>query len=123
MKTDQKTLEAVFATEGIGLRLSNVHLQEDIPESVSAKVYPQDIVDAVRDMRRGNLLEEGKKTLSSSDRMRLIRYDLKLDSQSSEQGRVVPKLQLQLVKNQRNIHGQIIYHWDNQDHYFAYFDL
>lgn len=125
MRIDEKTLQTIFRTEGLGIGVSEAYLQEDISDSVCAQVYPQDVVDAVRYIRKCSLVEEGRRILESSPDMRLLRYNLELQSQASEQGRSVPKLELQLVKSGEppSVHGQLVYHWDNIDHYFAYFKL
>ncbi len=128
MKVDQNTLERIFRIEGKGLEAYNPRLQDPIPENVT-QVYPQDVADALRDIKRNDLIHEGQVILFSSKKMRLIRYQLKMRSKSSEQGRTVPNLELQLVKNTQpghrkiSIHGQLIYHYDRKDHYFAAFDV
>ena len=124
MKVDQKTLETIFETEGLDLNISEVHLQEEIPANVP-QVYPQDVIDALRYISKNGLLVEGKSVFADcSQATHLIRYILPLDSKAEKQGITIPNLKLQLVKNDTSsVHGQLVYHWDNKDYYFAYFNL
>lgn len=127
MAVDQKTLDDIFKTEGISLGISEVHLQEQIPKTVCAQVCPQDVVDAVRHIKENGLLAEGKSIFTNyAKELKILRYELPLKSTSNEQGRTVPNLKLQLVKDSNKpvkFHGQLYYHWSGKDHYFCFFDL
>ena len=73
---NQETVEAIFEEEASGLGITAAYLSQT--SAVLAEVYPQDIVDAVRCMKRQGLLEEGRKVLLASPYLRSMKYNLSL---------------------------------------------
>lgn len=98
LKVDNKTLEAIFDTEGWIDGEGKIASKPYIVQENAVDVYPQDVVDAVRYICANKLTLKGRDILSANNDARVVVFEISLQSNHLNQGRYVPPLELQVIK-------------------------
>ncbi len=130
IQVDQKTIDSIFETEGwiekYGKIADAIYLAhpEDHDKNRS-RIYPQDIVDAVRYLVDKKIILKAREILESDNSPVSIDYKIPLNSESNKQGRTVPNLHVELNRNDDSttINGHLKYFETGQWHYFLHFHV